>query len=216
MTNESPRRALRHGILFIALLLTASGSLVEREPLDGGRPIRLGNRHADQSDLRDPDPCWRRERGGWHYSIGHCAEMLPLQRMTGVWTRAYEESSFFPGTTAKPDPDDLLRYTINLEIDPKQLDRFIGPKIVAPPGDAVALTFVGRRTKYPYNIDCYGSHYHTVVVHRVESARDLGIMAPPNFALFSERPRPILKRSGKGGVIGRLEVQAAAHCGGFG
>jgi hypothetical protein len=160
------------------------------------------------------DPCWRQEKGGWHLSAGHCEEMLPPATVTGVWVTGFEESSFFPGEAALPDRNDDRRYRIELEVDRDRIARLLGQKLEGPDYHAVALSFVGRRMKYPSSIDCYGGRYYVFVADKVEKVRYLGVMADPDRPPLPSAGSPYkpFKRSGEGGVIARLEEEALANC----
>lgn len=205
----------------LALLLMLAGcqdakeerQAQQNQSLDGGYPLSR-SRGAEADKLMADDPCWRREKGGWHLSIGHCEEMLPPTTVSGVWITGFEESSFFPGATVLPDRNDERRFRIDLEVDGERIERLLGRKLENPEYHAIALAFVGRRTKYPVAIDCYGGRYYVFVADTVKKARYLGVMANPDRPpLPSERPpyEPF-KRSGEGGVIAQMEEEALANC----
>lgn len=199
----------------MALLLAVSACdrIPEDEPLDGGFRLELGTK-AEETEYLLADPCWRRERGGWHYSIGHCAEMLPPRRMTGIWVTGFEESSFFPGDAAVPSPNDPRRFRLLLEVDEARILALAGPAAPSPASRAFAISFVGRRTRYPLNVDCYGGRDYGFVADRVDGARYLGEIG------FPEPPPPRSARrayrgfrpSGEGGVVGRMEREALREC----
>jgi len=185
----------------------------QSQSLDGG--YTLSRSHGAEGDkIMADDPCWRREKGGWHLSVGHCEEMLPPGTVSGVWITGFEESSFFPGATVLPDRNDERRFRIDLEVDPEHIARLLDRKLEGPEYHGIALTLVGQRTKYPVAIDCYGGRHYAFVAGRVKKARYLGIMANPDRPpLPSERPpyEPF-KRSGEGGVIAEMEEETLANC----
>ena len=86
------------------------------QALDGGYSLSNSS-GAEDDKIMAGDPCWRREKGGWHLSTGHCAEMLPARPMSGVFSAGFEEDSFFPGATTIPDANDGRRYRLHLEVD---------------------------------------------------------------------------------------------------
>lgn len=196
-----------------ALLLASCGEPGDgNRAFDGGRPIDRHPALAGFPDPREQSHCWRRERGGWHSSIVHCARMTSPEHMTGVWITGFEELSFVRGATAMPDRNDPQRYRSELEIDSTEVRRLIGREF-DPGYNAIAVTFIGRRTLYPNYIDCYGRRSYTYTVDRLDSARYLGLIAdadPP--PLPTQQPLPHFTPSGEGGEIGRLEAQAAAFC----
>lgn len=187
------------------------------EPVDGGLP--LTNMNGADAHLA-ADPCWRREGSGWHYSTGHCTEMLPAQRITGVWVTGFEESSFFPGNTALPDRNDPRRFRITLEVNADRVGEMAGRgsadfrRTTDPGYQAYALTFVGRRTRHPLIIDCDGGREYVFIADRIESSRHLGLIANPDLPQprGEGEPRRPFQRSGEGGVIAQLEEAALARC----
>ena len=185
----------------------------DNQSLDGGYALSRSHGAEDDKDMAD-DPCWRRENGGWHLSMGHCEEMLPPTTVSGVWITGFEESSFFPGATILPNRNDERRYRINLEVNEERIARLVHRKLDGPDYHGIAVTFVGRRTKYPIAIDCYGGRHYVFVADTVKKARYLGVMADPDRPpLPSQRPpyEPF-KRSGEGGVIAEMEEEALAGC----
>jgi len=109
MSKPIPSR--RHAVLALSLLLAAcrQDRLIS-DSGDGGFMIERDVGSAVEESFVG-DRCARRERGGWHRSLGHCMEMTSSRRFTGVVVYAFEEMSFFPGATAIPDRNDLARYT---------------------------------------------------------------------------------------------------------
>ncbi|MEA3016990.1 MAG: hypothetical protein QOI38_1712 [Sphingomonadales bacterium] len=216
--GDAPTRRLRSlaraAVAFMLLhSLPACDRLPPDEPLDGGFRLHLDTK-AEESGILLADRCWRRERGGWHYSIGHCAEMLPPRRMTGIWVTGFEESSFFPGDAAVPNPDDGRRFRLTLEVEEDRVLALAGPGAPSWGARAFALGFVGRRTRYPVGIDCYGGRYYGFVADRLDSARYLGEMGfpqpPPSRAELP--PYRGFRPSGEGGVVGRMEQEALRGC----
>lgn len=205
----------------LALFLTLAGcqdakqerQTQQSQSLDGGYPLSR-SRGAEDYKIMADDPCWRRKKGGWHLSIGHCEEMLLPNTISGVWITGFEESSFFPGETVPPDRNDERRYRMDLEVDRERIERLLLRKLEGSEYYAIALTFVGRRTRYPVAIDCYGGRHYGFVADTVKKVRYLGIMANPDRPpLPSERPsyKPF-KRSGEGGVVAKMEEQTLANC----
>lgn len=110
-----------------------------------------------------------------------CDELLPPERMQGIWVNGFEVSGFVPGATGLPQPGDRsygriwLSFAEGVAPDPAlraEMDKVRGRV-------AVAIEFVGRRSRHE------GAHVHMggarsqVVVDRILSARLLGPM-PPN------------------------------------
>jgi hypothetical protein len=180
------------------------------QPLDGGYPLQA-SRGAEADRAMAEDPCRRRERGGWHSSIGHCEEMLPVQPIAGVLVVGFEEASFFPGAATIPDPDDPRRYRFSLEADFEQVRRLAGARDL-PSYQAYRIGFVGRRTRYPVVIDCEGGRSYVFVANRVDEARYLGEMPAPDLDLPRPPPDTPFARSGEGGRMQQLEDQALANC----
>ena len=214
--GRSTAFSTRCAALLVALLPVGLGGCERNatpQPLDGGRPLAWEMSAADETLLRDP--CWRRERGGWHLSAGHCSEMLPTRKMKGVWVTGFEESSFLPGATAMPDRNDKRRYMIELEIDEDRVADMVGHRFDGREYHAIALDLIARRTKYPTSIDCYGGRSFSFVAYRINRARYLGTIANPDPPPHPAKLPPYkpFARSGEGGVIGRMEAEALARCG---
>jgi hypothetical protein len=146
--------------------------------------------------------------------VGDGTEMTLPKIMSGVWVTGFEESSFFPGAATIPDRNDGRRYRLQLIVDSAWAHKMMSNQ--KPPGGyhAYAMTFLGRRTKYPTSIDCYGGRDYFFVPDVILSTRHLGEIAHPDVPV----PRPgeykPFTRSGEGGVIRELEDRALAHCGG--
>jgi hypothetical protein len=215
MTGKSAIPAWRQAGLILVLLVAGceQGSRIS-DSEDGGLPIRR-NVLPEEVKYYAGDPCMRRERGGWHRSIGQCTEMMPAREYAGVLIMGFEERGFFEGETTIPDRNDDRRFTTELEIGEDQVKRLLGYELRGPLSHAIALRFVGRRTRNPIGIDCEGSRYHVFVPERVLNVRDLGPIEsgdpPPK---PGERPpyKPF-KPSGEGGAIGRMERETLERCG---
>ena len=212
-TRESAR-----GAAWVLLLALASCEGEDmRQPIDGGYGLDLGANDAAMEKILANDPCWRRERGAWHYSLGHCREMSDPEEMTGVWITGFEMSSFFRGSTAVPSITDWKRPITMLEIDAERVSRMVDHEFDGPESHAVVLTIVGRRTKYPIDRDCFGGRHYAIVADRVERTQYLGRLADEliDVPLASELPPYVpFKRSGEGGIIGQMEEEALARCNG--
>lgn len=194
---------------FLALLPGCGGG--DTEPLDGGVPLDF-DRPGMQTSV-SADPCWRQEKGGWHYSVGHCEEMQPPERTTGVFVTAFEERSFFPGERAIPDANDLRRFTYEIELDERRVERLAGREPADPDGEAYLLTFIGRRTQDPWHVDCHGNAYFSYVVDRLISARYLGPMGEYRMPTREEiLSQPVIVERRHGGRWGEEEAKAIEFC----
>lgn len=197
----------------LALLLLSCGEPGDQDrAFDGGRAIDRRPPIPGLPEIRGRDPCWRQERGGWHSSVVHCTRMASPERMTGIWITGFEEQSFIPNATALPDPNDPRRYRNEIELDHAQVRRLMGREF-GNGYSAIAISFIGRRTLYPYNIGCSGQPYYTYTVDRLDSARYLGLMPDGE---MPQRPPPTMARPiprSTDPVLRRLEDEAAAHCG---
>lgn len=199
----------------LALLLCLGPGYEDPErPLDGGRPLRFG-RWAGPDTSHGPEPCWRREKGGWHHSAGHCAPTTAPAIMAGVWVTAFEETSFLPGEKARPDPRDPRRFTTEIELDEGAVMRSIGGWPDGPGGQAVYLRFAGRRIRDPVAVDCNGTPHFIYVVDRMIEARYLGPMDPIPPGWWEQLARNVeparVKRLHEG-RWGELEADAARRC----
>jgi hypothetical protein len=201
-------RHARFAVLAGALALAGSSLADMRKPLDGGSALQF-EPFADAEAQHEKDPCARREKGAWHRSVVHCEEMLPLETISGVLVIAFEERSFFPGETQIPDRNDPRRYHSEPEIDHLLLANLPGQ---AWTNGAVLMTFQGRRTRYPYYIDCEGHRAYTYVVHDLYSARYLGPVGKPDPSYFHRKPTKPFPFSGEGGKIGEMEKETAKGC----
>jgi hypothetical protein len=196
-------------ISWLALSLLAAGcdAAFDDEPLDGGQALHPATEYAEIEEHHANDPCMRWESRGWHSSVQHCRDMLPPQRMTGIWVRAFEISDFHPGAASFSEVDEGRRDTFDLEVFEPAVARRIGRPIS---GDllAVAMTFIGRRTRVPW-IDCQRGRHFTIVVDRIERAEivDTSGAPPPTWD-----PPQIFPPSPQGTVLRRLEDENLARC----
>ena len=105
-----------------------------------------------------------------------CADLAPAERMRGVWVTGFERSAFVPNATAAPAYGDPAPDRIWLDFadgsppDPAlraELDK-MGTTA------AVALEFIGRRSRGPGNFGHMGGAREMVRVERIISARIIG------------------------------------------
>lgn len=215
-TGVDPRLA---STAFVAaallMLLGACDRSGRSDAEDGGRSLRQGPVSTAEEESLRHQPCWRKERGGWHYGLQHCLPMGRAEEMRGVYITAFEESSFIAGTTTLPDPDDPRRYANDVGLEPDIVFRFAGAMPASSLGDAYALTFIGRRTRDPLAVDCQGRASFGYVVDRLLTARYLGAepREPHRITPAEVRARPVLVRKIHSGVWGEREAEAVAHCG---
>ena len=188
-------------------LALGTGSAVVPKPDDGGHPLQFTDRSLDRYLLNDP--CWRRENGGWHFSVGHCERMTSSMQITGVWVTAFEESSFFADARSLPAPDDPARFSNEVELDNDGAWALSGYPPRDPNGEAYLLAFVGRRMLDP-RFDCYGTPSFTYVVERLLSIRHLGAMKPMKPEWWKHwRPPPLRRYPGHWGA---LQARAIEEC----
>lgn len=205
-------RSMRGCRGFVAVLaLLAAGCGDDKAPVDGGNPLRFNPDSAELA-LMKRDPCWRRERSGWHWSIGHCRPMTAPQRIRGVWITAFEELSFLKGETRVPDPNDPRRYVDMIEFDRASAIHMAGRQPSNPNGEAYLLTFIGRRTRDPVGVDCLGDATFGYVVDRLLSVRYLGPVRPFDINAMKARARQQTVTHRHGGVWGQLEERAIKDC----
>ena len=140
-------------------------------------------------------------------------EMTYPKIISGVWVTGFEESSFFAGDAAIPDRNDPRRYRVELVAGRKLFDK-VHDQYPNPGYQAFHITFLGRRTRYPYAIDCQGGRNYSFLPDWVLQVRYLGPMANPDRPVRQPGPYKPFKRSGEGGVIRELEDRALALCGG--
>ncbi|HEX6742421.1 MAG TPA: hypothetical protein VF079_11580 [Sphingomicrobium sp.] len=132
--------------------------------------------------------------------------------ISGVWVTGFEESSFFPDEEAIPDRNDPRRYRVELIVGSH---RAMALRRGAPERGYAAfrLTFLGRRTRYPFAIDCEGGRNYYFIPDWILRARYLGPMPDPDLPVRQPGPYRPFKRSGDGGKIRELEDRALANCG---
>jgi hypothetical protein len=207
---------MRGPILSCAFLLAACGPADDDRPLDGGRPLQVSSGPEEDRE-NAKDPCRRRERGRWHHSAGHCEPMLPQMEMRGVLVTAFEERSYFPGIDSIPDPNHPGRAGTEIELDGEGLIQRIGIEPSSVHGDAISLRFIGRRTRDPWSVDCFGTPSWVFVVDRLIEARYLGPMSPATW-LTPEmaRARPVTVTVRHRGRWGEEERKAVERCKGGG
>jgi hypothetical protein len=105
-----------------------------------------------------------------------CPDLLPAVRMRGVWVTGFERSGFVPDATeaplySDPSPDRIwLDFDDSSPPDPALRAELDKMRTTA----AVAIEFVGRRSRSPGNYGHLGGARDMVVVERIISARILG------------------------------------------
>ena len=195
------------------LLLTAACGPGSTEPLDGGRAVSFSLHPESVRDLSD-DPCWRQENGGWHHSIGHCEAMTRPEKMSGVWVTAFEENDFFRDTSIMPSSKDRRRNSTYIEVDQTKVHRLARVKPSSGDGDAYLLSFIGRRTRDPFLVDCQGTPSFVFVVDHLLSARHLGFMDSLSRQEYRDdfKSRPVTVTRQHRGRWGHLEKEAIKRC----
>jgi hypothetical protein len=108
-----------------------------------------------------------------------CLDLLPQERMRGIWYSGFEESGFVRGATSAPAVRVIGRDSRNpefetfLELDEDAVWRRLGIPQDHMETHAIALDFLGRRSRHAGAY--YASeHGHVVVLDRLISARLLG------------------------------------------
>jgi hypothetical protein len=152
----------------------------------GGYSSEVRNGQTANAFARVPDdpsqnPCFRRVGNVWHHvGEGNCVELLPPQRMRGVWIYDFEESSFIPNAVSIPRADNRVRFRVNLQVVPEDIARASRTQLNMRGARAFAIDIIGRRSKNsgPYYI---GGDEYIVVVDRIISARYLGLAPEPDF-----------------------------------
>ena len=140
-------------------------------------------------------------------------EMTYPKIISGVWVVGFEESSFFPDDTIIPARNDPRRFRVELHANKKQFEK-LQQQFPKPGYNAFHVIFLGRRTRYPYAIDCFGGRNYFFIPDWMLSVRFLGPIADPDMPLPQPGPYRPFRRSGEGGVIRELEDRALTHCGG--
>ncbi|HEY0043773.1 MAG TPA: hypothetical protein VGB62_04405 [Allosphingosinicella sp.] len=152
-------------------------------------------------------------------ALGSDAEppMLPPERMSGVMVLAFEERSFFPRASARPDTNDPWRFVNEIMIARDDLERL--GQYAHPDGTAFHLTFIGRRSREP-DYSCNGIPYFSFEAKQLLSVRYLGAMGDYDSAGMGKRMDRLAARlRGTGGAaqakaIARCEARDAAGSGG--
>lgn len=197
-------------VLLLSIIFACGGG--GREPYDGGRPLEFAT-DLETAEILAQQYGARREKGGWHRSVGHEEPMSPPQTISGVWVTGFEENSFYPGETAIPHPADLRRFSHEIEVDERQVHR-LANRTPTEPDEAYLLKFVGRRMRDPYMVDCSGVPQFVTVVDRLVSARHLGAMKPISSSEFRAAllARPTRVRRIHDGNWGEQEAEAVKRC----
>jgi hypothetical protein len=140
--------------------------------------------------------------------------MTRAEEMSGVWVTAFEESSFFPRDTAIPQPKDQRRYTSELHLDEDSVHRMASAVPSSGSGDAYLVSFIGRRSRAPWLVDCQGTPHFTFVVDRLLGARRLGSLNPVSRQELRDdlKSRPVTVTRKHGGRWGEEEDEAIKRC----
>lgn len=166
--------------ILVALWLAAACGTAREEPALNQHQKAVEKMLAESKAQMEADPCMRRRGDVWeHAAPSKCLEFLPPQRMRGVWITGFEESGFIPGVEVVPlerrigQDSANPEFDILLEIDHEAVMRQLGQPERVPHTRAVAIEFIGRRSREP------GAYYtsegnHVIVVDRLLSARLLG------------------------------------------
>ncbi|HST37111.1 MAG TPA: hypothetical protein VLK25_10845 [Allosphingosinicella sp.] len=188
------KRMIVIGLALVIIVTVATGllSLAWRGPapiLTAYHKAR-GLRPTNDVDTRiNDDPCVQlevsesgndavlSERSVWDRD---CIGPYPAQVMHGVWYDGFEESGFVPNVSSVPLYRVIGQDSVNPEFDTELHMEVhearrrirIRPDEYAPETVAIAITFVGRRTR-PYRTP-YGRQYQRIVVDAVLSGRVIG------------------------------------------
>jgi hypothetical protein len=183
---------MRHLILLLALFPVASAAQVT-SPQGGSREVQaeaavrdaeaaMNEAAAAAQAQLDNDPCIRRgDNVISSIPYRECVDLLPPERMHGVWYVALEESGFLPGATTAPaqryraTDRELPENETWLDVDDWNAAlRQAGPLPGGYGTLALAIDFVGRR---PRNTEGrrygHGGAPRLVVVDRIISIRPL-------------------------------------------
>jgi hypothetical protein len=128
---------------------------------------------------RSTDPCTIDEGDGLRSRrYRDCLDLLPQERMHGIWYFGFEESGFVANATSAPRVRVIGRhgnpeFDTFLELDEDAVWRLLGGPLDHIQTRAIALDFIGRRSRRA------GAYYtgegnHVVVVDRLISARMVG------------------------------------------
>jgi hypothetical protein len=156
-----------------------------------GQPAPTTNAVAQELQLADRtagvrssmNPCIIDEgdnRRFRHYR--DCVDLLPQERMQGVWYQGFDESGFVPNATTAPAGRIMGIHWVNPEFHTfLEADREAEPHLPPPARfdsmtNAWLIDFVGRRAKHPghYYAGQWGDDHNLVVLDRLISIRLLG------------------------------------------
>ena len=170
----------------VAVILVLAACAVSGSDQTGNQSNVVADLIASREKQMGSDPCWRRDGASWrHVGWRNCLLFPPPQRMRGVWVQDFEESSFIPRTQTIPAPDNRVRFRVYLEVDPKAVERLTQTLMDMKQPRAVALEFIGRRSKEAGEYYT-GSDDYVVLVDRLISARYLGRAPVPDFVPASK------------------------------
>jgi hypothetical protein len=120
-------------------------------------------------------PCFRTINGQPRVlSIALCYRLEKQRRVRGIWTKAFEESAFYPNRTLPPtqaDPDSRIWLELEPGILPERQQRDLERKCGG--SCSIYLDFVGRRTSVKGRYGHMGMSDHYLVVDRVFKAEVL-------------------------------------------
>jgi hypothetical protein len=169
------------GFVLLSLLGACSGGSLEGG--EGESRNSSSKASAVQSNRSD-DHCFVRV-GEVLYHVGErlCGELLPPQRMRGIFVHGWEESSFIPNATTIPRADNRIRFRVDLSGDPAEIARMAGTRLDMRRAQVFAIDMVARRTRRAGA----GLAVYVVVVDRIISARYLGLAPVPDFATDAGR-----------------------------
>ena len=106
-----------------------------------------------------------------------CVELLPQERMHGLWYAKFEGSEYLPNATSAPRVrvvDIMVTHPgFDIELDGEAVWRMAGQPREPAAVQAVALDFLGRRSRYR-GAYITGDDNYLVVVDQLISARLLG------------------------------------------
>lgn len=183
---------MRHLLLLLALLPAASAAQVS-SPQSGSREAQAEaaaqnamaamNEAAAAAEAQlDNDPCIRREPGVIHMiPYRECVDLLPPERMHGVWYVGLEESGYVPDATTAPaqrfqaTDRKLLENETWLDVDRAGSEAAWRQAGALPEGHgtlAMAIDFVGRRARMEGHYGHDGAP-RLIVVDRIIALRPI-------------------------------------------
>jgi len=202
----------------VLLVLAACGASGEPQPDDGG-PLDSARSSAAAERENRADPCRRKEHGRWHYSIGHCRAMAAPARLQGVWLHGFELSQFVPRARSFAEAAAREGQAHDIEADEAKVARLAGAAGAGARLAAYDISFIGRRTRDPFFVDCQGHAQFTIVVDRLIAARRLGVPPPRQVTraeleaeMARDRAGPVTVAVRHGGKWGALEAEALTRC----